>query len=434
MDSYNLVNGEHSTQNKFLNLEVLRKDWGFRGILMSDDGAAHDTVACANAGMDLETPADVYKPQNLLPAIKSGQVSEPTIDEKVRHILRIAVEYGFLDHDQADVSIPLYDQESRKVALRSAEESMVLLKNEGNLLPLDLSQIHSIAVIGPDAYPAIASGGGSGHVTPFDPVSFATGLSNAFSPDIKVYWNRGVKELSTIWRTPYFSTDPEGKDLGLQCEWFADASFSGKPLSSNTIRTINFWDADELAPSTPTKHAYRCSGYYTSPKSGLQRFIAAAVRGDEYSLYVNGKLMLKQTRHEGQVPQAADVNLSAGQVAAVRFDYLPDTEQLRAGLGALPVDDMLEPEAKKMAAASDVVVLSVGFIDDEEGEDHDRTYRLPPGQDELIKAVLDSNPRTILVLTAGGSVETSQWINRLPAFIQSWYGGTEAGQRLGRDP
>lgn len=429
MDSYNLVNGEHSTQNQFLNLEVLRKEWGFRGILMSDYGAAHDTVAAANAGMDLETPVDVYKPENLLPAIKFGKVSEATIDQKVRHILRIAVEYGFLDHDQTDMSIPLYDPESRNIALRSAEQSMVLLKNEGNLLPLDLSQIHSIAVIGPDAYPAVASGGGSGHVTPFDPVSFATGLSEAFSPKITVYWNRGLKELSTIWQAPHFSSDPAGKNLGLHCEEFADANFNGKPLRQ-TLWTIDFWDGDQWAPSTPAKHAYRCSGYYTAPKSGPQRFIAAAAGGDRYSLYVNGKLMLRQTRHEGQVPQSADVELSAGQTAVVRFNYFPDTDRIRAGLGALPVDDMLEENVKKAAATADVVVLSVGFNDETEAEGHDRTFRLSPGQDELIEAVLDSNPRTILVLTAGGSVDTSQWIDRLPAFIQSWYGGSEAGRAL----
>ena len=430
MDSYNLVNGEHSTQNKFLNLDVLRKDWGFHGILMSDYGATHDAVAAANAGLDLETPAHFLTAEQLMPALKAGTVSEATIDEKVRHILRIAVEYGFIDHDQTDVNIPLYDHDSLAVALRSAEESMVLLKNQGNLLPLDMRHIHSIAVIGPDAYPAVASGGGSGHVTPFDPVSFATGLSDAFSPGAKVYWNRGVKELPAIFQTPYFSTDAKGTQFGLKCEEFASASFSGKPLSEHTVWTINFWGGDQWAPSSPAKHAYRCSGYYTSDISGTQRFIAAAVGGDEYSLYVNDKLMLKQTHQEGQVPQAADVDLPAGQPAAVRFDYLPDTEQIRAGLGALPVGQMLEPNVKKIAAMSDVVVLAVGFNEDTEGEGHDRTYRLSPGQDELIKAVLDANPHTILVLTAGGSVDTNGWIDRVPVFIQSWYGGSDAGHAL----
>ncbi len=430
MDSYNLVNGEHATQNKFLNLDVLRKEWGFRGILMSDYGAAHDAVAAANAGLDLETPAHFLTAEELMPAIKAGKVSEATIDEKVRHILRIAVEYGFLDHEQTDVSIPLYDHESRAVALRSAEESMVLLKNDGNVLPLDMSKIHSIAVIGPDAYPAVASAGGSGHVTPFDPVSFATGLSDAFSPGTKVYWNRGVKDLPTIFLTPYFSTDAKGKQFGLKCEEFADASFSGKPLGEHIVWTINFWGGDQWAQSSTGKHAYRCSGYYTSDISGPQRFITAAVGGDEYSLYVNDKLVLKQTHQEGQVPQAADVDISAGQPAALRFEYSPDTEQVRAGLGALPVSQMLEPNATKIAAMSDVVVLSVGFNEDTEGEGHDRTYRLSPGQDELIKAVLDANPHTVLVLTAGGSVDTSGWINRVPVFIQSWYGGSEAGRAL----
>ncbi len=160
MDSYNLVNGEHSTQNKFLNLEVLKKEWGFRGLLMSDYGATYDGILAANAGLDLENPdSNFLNAETLLPALKSGKVSAATIDDKVRRLLRLAVEFGFLDHEQQDLSIPLYDPQSQITALRSAEESMVLLKNEAHLLPLDMSRIHSIAVIGPDAFPDQSTGG-----------------------------------------------------------------------------------------------------------------------------------------------------------------------------------------------------------------------------------------------------------------------------------
>ncbi|MGH9470955.1 MAG: glycoside hydrolase family 3 protein, partial [Terriglobia bacterium] len=162
MDSYNLVNGEHATQNKVLDTDILKEQWGFRGILMSDWGATYDGISAANAGLDLEMPSAKYmNAQTLLPAIKAGKVSVATIDDKVRRILRVAVKYGFLNHNQTDLQIPLYNWKSNQIAMQSAEESLVLLKNSGHLLPLNFQYVHSIAVIGPDAYPAVPGGGGS---------------------------------------------------------------------------------------------------------------------------------------------------------------------------------------------------------------------------------------------------------------------------------
>src|SRR5215471_13953833 len=116
--------------------------------------------------------------QTLLPAIQEGKVSVATIDDKIRRILRKAVQFGWLERDQTDLSIPRYNQEGRQVALEAARESMVLLKNKGNLLPLSKGQIKSIAIIGPDAYPPVPVGGGSARVRPFAAVSFLEGISN----------------------------------------------------------------------------------------------------------------------------------------------------------------------------------------------------------------------------------------------------------------
>ena len=147
---------------------------------MSDWGATYDGIAAANSGLDLEMPSgDFMNAKTLLPAIQQGKVSLATIDDKVRRILRVAVEFGFLNHDQQDVSIPLYNPQSEQVALETSLENMVLLKNQGALLPLDLRRVHTLAVIGPDAYPAQPTAGGSGNVTAIAPVSFLTGISGA---------------------------------------------------------------------------------------------------------------------------------------------------------------------------------------------------------------------------------------------------------------
>src|SRR5207302_7438793 len=138
MDSYNLTNGQHMTQNGYLNNEVVKKEWGFDGIIMSDWDSTYDGVAAANGGLDLEMPSGKFmNRETLLPAIQAGKVSQQTIDEHVRRILREAIRFGFLDHEQTNANIPLLNREGRRVALEAARESFVLLKNEGNILPLN---------------------------------------------------------------------------------------------------------------------------------------------------------------------------------------------------------------------------------------------------------------------------------------------------------
>jgi beta-glucosidase len=437
MDSYNLINGEHATQNKFLNIDVLRKDWGFRGIMMSDWGATYDGVAAANSGLDLEMPsARFMNARTLLPAIKAGKVSEATIDEKVRRILRIAIRFGWLDHEQEDLSLPLYNPDSVATALHSAKESMVLLKNEGHLLPLDLSKVHTIALIGPDAFPAQASAGGSGHVTAIAPVSFLEGLTRSL-PHTKILWNSGVKELSDLLssrgffrrRSSNFSTDAQGAHPGLTQEEFDSGTFTGKPDRVQVVPAVQSWGGIQYAPPSHKKLAVRWTGYYTPKSSGPQEFIVGSIARDAYQLFVNGKQVLEGLPGRGE-PQSAEINLAVGQAVPVRLDYMPEATRIRIGFNALPAADMLDPNAKKVAALADVVVLAVGFDSHTEGEGHDRTYALPPGQEDLIKAVTAANPHTVVVLTSGGSVATSDWLGHVPAFIEAWYGGSEAGTAL----
>ena len=189
MDSYNLTNGIHMSQNGYLNIDVAKKEWGFDGIIMSDWDSTYDGVGAANGGLDLEMPSGKFMNRaTLLPAVKSGQVSEATIDDKVRRILRTAIRFGWLDREQTDLSISQLNAPGRKVALEAARSGMVLLKNEGGLLPLDKAKTKSIAVIGPDAYPAQVVGGGSAGVRPFTAVSYLEGLAGYLGASATVYY------------------------------------------------------------------------------------------------------------------------------------------------------------------------------------------------------------------------------------------------------
>jgi beta-glucosidase len=195
MDSYNLVNGVHSTQNNFINVKVLKGEWSFQGVLMSDWDATYDGVAAVNNGLDLEMPSPKFmNAKNLLPAVQTGQVNEATIDDHLLRLFRTELRYGFTDRPQFDPADSTYSVADRAVALQGALESITLLKNEGNLLPLDPAKIKNIAIIGPDAYPAVTGGGGSSEAHAFAPVSILTGIANLLGPNAHVFYSPGIPD------------------------------------------------------------------------------------------------------------------------------------------------------------------------------------------------------------------------------------------------
>src|SRR6202142_1731414 len=422
MDSYNLINGQHATESRYLNIQVLKQEWGFKGILMSDWSATHDGVRAANGGLDLEMPdAKFMTRDTLLPALRFGKVSEATIDDKVRRILRTLLEFGPLDREQTDYSIPRYSLESRAVALESAEKNVVLLKNQGNLLPLDKSQIHTIAVIGPDSWPALPAGGGSADVAAFEPGSFVSGLPEALAGSAKVTWSQGVKPLRDILRTQAdFWTDAQGGTPGLQEEVFAGGKLEGAATKTSTVRRVLAWPINMWGGLRPDRIAVRWSGYYIPRKSGRQRFIVAAAGSDSYKLYVDDKLAIEQAQRDGQSPGDYDLEMQAGKAVAVRLEYFASTNRPTVCFTALLAADVIEPEAAKLAAMADVAVVSVGFQSNTESEGHDRTWRLPTGQDELIQLVAAANSKTIVVLTAGGGIDTNPWLDISPVFLHPW--------------
>src|SRR5450432_2616393 len=235
MNSYNLVNGVHATQNPCLNLQVLKKEWGFNGILMSDWDATYDGVAAANDGLDLEMPHGTFmNRKTLLPAVQSGQVSQATIDDKVRRIFRTAIRFGFLDRDQLDLNFPLFNQNGRQVALDDARENIVLLKNAGGLLPLDPSRVHTVALLGPNAWPAVPGGGGSSTVTAYEPVSLLAGMSNLLGGRVNVLYARGIPTANEIFEETRFN-DSDNKPATNQYAWtvrvetYDSPDFSGTP-------------------------------------------------------------------------------------------------------------------------------------------------------------------------------------------------------------
>ncbi len=441
MDSYNLTNGEHLTQNGRLNNEVLKKEWGFQGILMSDWDATYDAVGAANGGLDLEMPSGKFlNRETLLPVIKEGKVSEETINDKVRRIIRIELEFGWPDRNQQELSIPRFNLEGRRVALQAAREGMVLLKNQSNLLPLDKNKIKRIAVIGPDAYPAVPVGGGSAQVVAFNSVSFLEGLSNYLGRNATVTYARGIKTLGAAAVATNFQTEQTGGDRGLKLENFDNEDLSGKPSGTGTsphlnlgvpfdLSSIDFDEIDFASLMTNGSSSERWTGYYL-PKSAGTFDIFVQQGGfspSGFRLYLDDKPILDNWDNQKFIVAQASATLDTKPHKIVFEHHTgPGFGAPFVRMGIVAQGGWVDPVAEKLAANADVVVLAVGFNPQSETEGWDRTFELPPGQSELVQKIAAKNKNTIVAITSGGGVGMT-WIDKVAAAIQAWYPGQEGG-------
>ena len=434
MDSYNLTNGVHMTQNGYLNTDLLKKEWGFAGLIMSDWDATYDGVAAANGGLDLEMPlARFMNREALLPAIKDGRVSVAIIDDKVRRILQTAIRFGWFDREQTDLSIPRFNQQGRRVALEAARESMVLLRNEGNLLPLSKGKIKSIAVIGPDAYPAVPVGGGSARVQPFIAVSFLEGISNYLGTASQTYYQRGLPTLAEMAQATNFSTAAANGQSGIIAEYFTNADLQGSAAATRTEPRVDFAGPGGSGASIPDQwSSIRWTGYYVPETAGAYDiFVHAPGEDIRYRLFVDDKLVLNSWEHSIAVVNYATASLAAGPHKIVLEHFRRRGRGApRLRLGIVPRNTVVDADAKRLAAKADAVVLALGFDPETETEGSDRTFRLPPGQEQLIQEIAAANKNTVVVITSGGAVDMSSWLDRVPAVLQAWYPGQEGGTAL----
>ncbi|HEV3471403.1 MAG TPA: glycoside hydrolase family 3 C-terminal domain-containing protein [Pyrinomonadaceae bacterium] len=432
MNSYNLLNGEHASQNKHLLTDIAKQEWGFDGVMMSDWFATYDGVAAANAGQDLEMPGPQHmNRKNLLPAVEQGRVSAATIDDKVRRILRTAARFGWLDRDQTDLSVPRFNQQGRRVALEAAREGVVLLKNEGGVLPLDRARLKSVAVIGPSSYPAVPMGGGSGRVEPFVAVSIMEGLSNALASSANVYHHRGLPTHAEMAEATNFVTEAGGGSAGLKAEYFDNPELKGAPVVTRTEPRVNFRRGGMSFPEKTISE--RFTGYYVPKEAGdFDVFVESTGEdGGSFRLYVDDRVVLDNWSQHPALLNYATLKLDARPHKVV-LEHRGRSFWLggRLGLGFARRGSLVDPQAKALAARSDVVVVAAGFDHETESEAADRTFRLPPGQDELIREMAAANKNTVVVLTSGGNVDMAGWVERVPALVEAWYPGQEGGTAL----
>jgi len=369
---------------------------------------------------------------NLLPAIQQGKVQVATIDDKVRRILRVGAQLGWLDREQTDYSIPRFNQQGRQVALQGARESMVLLKNERQLLPLSKQNIKSIAVIGPDAYPAVPDGGGSARVRPFAAVSFLEGLSNRPGSSVSVYSDHGIPTLEEMARATNFSTAAANGKPGLNAEYFKSEDLSGEAAVTRTEANVNFGEnSNQVFPEYTLSD--RWTGYYSPKTAGSYDLFVQSTgeAGGHYRLYVDDQLVFDNWNVSTALMDSKSIQLDVTSHRVV-FEHHGRSGWLgtRLRLGIVPHAEVVNQQAKKLAAQAEVVVVAVGFDPETESEGADRTFSLPPGQEQLIQEMIAANKNVVVVITGGGSVDMNSWIDRVPAVLQAWYPGQEGGTAL----
>jgi beta-glucosidase len=349
-------------------------------------------------------------------------VKEATIDDKVLRILRLALRFGWLDRPQFDPADSTYSVADRPVALKGALESITLLKNEGHILPLDPSKIKTIAIIGPDAWPAVTGGGGSSTAEAFQPISMVTGVANLVGPDVHVLYTRGLPEMNDVfWRTHW--------EPGTKESTYPSKNFTGTPQTQD-VHGINNYKQEWWGPEDKTPRSIEYTANFKAPKAGKYLVLAAASGSDHYKVLVDGKQIIEQEQVEGQHPQSATIDLTAGQTIKVVAQYLPGFQGNRFSLGIVNEEEMISPEVKQYASIADVVILGVGFSSSTESEGFDRSFTLPWGQDALVEAVAAANPHTIVTFIGGGAFDTTRWLDKVPALVHAWYPGQEGGTAI----
>ena len=419
MSSYNLVNGQHMTENRDLAVGVLREQWGFEGIFMSDWDATYSVAGPVNNGLDLEMPGARYtNPENLQKLLAAGVVTEETIDAKCRHILQTLIAFGFLDREQKDASIPERNPESDATALEVARNSMVLLKNDG-LLPFG-RRTRRVVVLGPNAV-KLPMGGGSGEGSPFEYVSVAEGLAAEKGLRVECITPRGTTALAASGR--FFTPDGEP---GLRCEFYANRDLQGPSLVTTTHPEVDFFWEGAPAEGLPADHfSARWTGEFRPARS--ERAIFTVSGDDGYRLFVDGREVLEHWSDHGVSTKMATLDVEAGRRYAIRLEFY---DNIRTAEVKLQYAGYSPAEHAETIASADAVVYCAGFDQTSESENSDRTFALPAGQADEIASVASLNPNVAVVVNAGGGVDFTPFADRVRAVLLAWYPGQEGGRAL----
>lgn len=427
MSAYNKVNGHYASENDYLLIDKLKKEWGFNWLVMSDWDAVHSTIPTANSGLDLEMPFGVYLNTNtLMDAVKNGEVKESTIDAKIRRILRVMFTLGLFEKQSLKDETLLGSKENRDAALETAKEGIVLLQNKDNILPLDFSKFKSIAVIGPNATVCRSGGGGSSMVDPIEALSPLDILREKFGGKVKINYAPSfyLGGDAVPVGEKFLSTD-NGEE-GLLGQYFDNMELKGKPAFERVDKTVYFY-FEQVGPREdfPTdNYSVRWTGKMTAPESG--DYLLEFTSDDGIRAWLNDVKLLDRWDDHPRESDTVKVKLEANKSYKIKIEYYQHSGGAVAKFGwYVPEKDstLLAIEAAKN---SDAAILFVGNSASIETEGIDRdNLILPKAQDSLISEIANVNKNTIVVLTTGSPVLMDRWLGNVKAVVETWFGGQE---------
>lgn len=449
MSAYNSVDGTPATQNRALLTDKLKRDWGFRGFVISDAAATggatvlHHTEASTataakhalDAGLDVIFQSSWPQHRPYLDAFRRGGIADYVIDAAVSRVLRAKFELGLFEHPYANPDSAAFwngKAEHRALARETARASIVLLKNEHATLPLARGA-RSIAVLGVDATEA-RLGGYSG--TGNRPVSILAGIRERAGTSAAVRFAPGPGRISreyVVVPSEMLSSVDSGKTVrGLRGEYFDNNRLDGEPRLVRTDPHIDFgWTLNSPGRGIPYDwYSVRWTGKVIAPRGGLRRI---GVEGnDGYRLYLDGKLVVDNWMKRSYGTRFANVPWSPGSAHDVRLEYFESTGNARVKLvwDAGVTNDWRARIAAAVDSAkkSDIAIVVAGI---EEGEFRDRAILSLPGhQEELIERVAATGKPTIVVLVGGSAITMSRWIDRVDAIVDAWYPGEEGGHAV----
>ncbi|KAL1625637.1 hypothetical protein SLS56_007221 [Neofusicoccum ribis] len=450
MTSYNLVNGTHADSSDFLLKKVLRGDWGWKGLVMSDWGGTNSTAESINAGMDLEMPGPTKwrKVEDVKEAIAAGKTSEEAVTERARNVLELLVKTKQFEDPITPPEKAINRPSTQKLIRQVGGAGAVLLKNEGGVLPIKKENLpkKKIALLG-HAKDALIHGGGSASVNAHYKITPYEGLKAAVGDDIELVYAKGAHTFRLLPPMGAGVKDYEGS-AGWTLQRFDSEDYSKSPVGTKNIPTSNW------APilSTEVTEAARLTGTFTPATTG-KHYIGFSGLGPS-KLFINGELVSEQ-KHNYQDPMG--FLLGGGKQENFQFSFEAGKEYAieahsrrpqvnNSGLSILDKcmgfylgfmteeehDEDIQGQAVAAAADADVAIIFTGHTKDWETEGQDQaSFNLPASgsQDALITAVSAVNKNTIVVNSTGVAV-AMPWIDRVAAVLQTWFPGQEAGNSI----
>lgn len=446
MAAYNSVNGATMTANRALLRDLLKSDWEFSGVVVSDWSATTSTVPSAVAGLDLVMPGPSGPwGEKLVDAVRAGKVPEAEIDDKVERLLTLARRVGALNghangngngNGHGHVASPHAALIDPALLREVASRSFVLLKNEGGLLPMPPGSVEKVAVIGPNAVDPILQGGGSVRVLAVSRPTIADSLSDLV--DARVTVHQGSVTSATV-AVPVEGSmhDPVSGKAGVRLEIRGP---DGAVLydAPHPRSVLTWWDGLPEAIHVRgaevvmrTRYRAAVDGRHVVGAAGVGHIrvaISEAVAAEATSLQPRDVVEALSRPPELRVP----VDLRAGRDVDLRVEFRPDQRFVTFRLGIAPYlqDASLIEQAVQAAASADVAVVVVGSTDGTESEGFDRsTMHLPGRQDELVRKVAAANPNTVVVVNSGMPM-LMPWADDVAAIVQAWLPGQAFGEAL----